>query len=52
MGSMSVWHWIVVVGVAVVLFGHGRISAVMGDIAKGIKMLKSGVKEMDDEHSS
>jgi sec-independent protein translocase protein TatA len=49
MGSLSIWHWIIVIGVAAVLFGgRGKISGVMGDFAKGIKAFKSGMKE-DDE---
>jgi sec-independent protein translocase protein TatA len=49
MGSLSIWHWIIVLGVAAVLFGgRGKISGVMGDFAKGIKAFKAGMKE-DDE---
>ncbi len=50
MGSLSIWHWIVVIGVAAVLFGgRGKITAVMGDFAKGIKAFKSGMKEPEEE---
>lgn len=46
MGSMSIWHWIVVGGVAFVLFGGKfKISDVMGDVAKGIKAFKKGLAE-------
>ena len=49
MGSLSIWHWIIVLGVVAVLFGgRGKISSVMGDFAKGIKAFKAGMKE-DDE---
>lgn len=49
MGSLSIWHWIIVLGVAAVLFGgRGKISSVMGDFAKGIKAFKAGMKEEDD----
>ncbi len=48
MGSMSIWHWIIVGGVALVLFGgKGKISDLMGDFAKGIKSFKKGMA--DDE---
>jgi sec-independent protein translocase protein TatA len=48
MGSMSVWHWILVLAVALVLFGgRGKISDLMGDFAKGIKSFKKGLA--DDE---
>ena len=46
MGSMSMWHWIVVGGVLLLLFGgKGKISDVMGDFAKGIKSFKKGMNE-------
>ncbi len=35
MGSLSIWHWLLVIGVGVLLFGgKGKISSVMGDFAK------------------
>ena len=50
MGSLSIWHWLIVIGVAVLLFGgKGKISSVMGDFAKGIKAFKSGMKEPEEE---
>ena len=45
MGSMSLWHWIVVIGVVLLLFGRGKISDLMGDFAKGIKSFKKGLAE-------
>src|SRR5215475_13466229 len=46
MGSMSIWHWILVLGVALLLFGgRGKISELMGDFAKGIKSFKKGLSE-------
>lgn len=47
MGSMSLWHWIVVGLVIILLFGRGRISEMMGDLAKGIKSFKKGLAEDD-----
>jgi sec-independent protein translocase protein TatA len=50
MGSLSIWHWLLVIGVGVLLFGgKGKISSVMGDFAKGIKAFKSGMKEPEEE---
>ena len=50
MGSLSIWHWLIVIGVAVLLFGgKGKISSVMGDFAKGIKAFKAGMKEPEEE---
>ena len=45
MGSFSIWHWLIVLVIVVLLFGRNRIPAVMGDLAKGIKAFKSGMKE-------
>ena len=45
MGGMSVWHWIIVLVIVMVLFGAGRIPRVMGDLAKGIKSFKAGMKD-------
>lgn len=44
---MSVSHWIVVALVVLVLFGRGKISDLMGDVAKGIKSFKQGLKDDD-----
>ena len=46
MGSMSIWHWILVLAVGLLLFGgRGKISELMGDFAKGIKSFKKGLSE-------
>ena len=48
MGSMSIWHWILVLAVGLLLFGgRGKISDLMGDFAKGIKSFKKGLAEDD-----
>jgi sec-independent protein translocase protein TatA len=47
MGSFSLMHWLVVLAVVVLLFGAGRISGIMGDVAKGIKSFKKGLAEDD-----
>ncbi len=48
MGSFSIWHWLIVGGVALLLFGgKGKISDIMGDVAKGIKSFKKGMAEDD-----
>ena len=41
MGSFSIWHWMVVLLVVLLLFGSGKVSSLMGDFAKGIKSYKS-----------
>ena len=45
MGSFSIWHWLIVLLVVLVLFGRGRVSDIMGDFGKGIKSFKEGMSE-------
>ena len=45
MGSSSIWHWVIVAVVVILLFGRGRISEMMGDIAKGIRSFRKGLAE-------
>lgn len=45
---MSLTHWLVVIVIALLLFGRGKISDLMGDLAKGIKSFKKGMAEDDD----
>jgi sec-independent protein translocase protein TatA len=47
MGTFSLWHWLVVGLVVLLLFGGGRISSAMGDVAKGIKAFRKGMAEDD-----
>ena len=47
MGSMSIWHWIIVIAVVLLLFGRGKISDLMGDVAQGIKAFKKGMSDDD-----
>jgi sec-independent protein translocase protein TatA len=49
MGSFSPIHWVLVVLVVVLLFGGGRISGLMGDVAKGIKSFKKGMADDSDD---
>ncbi len=48
MGSFSIWHWMVVLLVVLLLFGGGKVSHLMGDFAKGIKAFKKNMAEDDD----
>ena len=49
MGAGSWWHWALVILVVVVLFGgRGKLSAIMGDAAKGIKAFQKGMKGEDE----
>lgn len=47
---MSLSHWLIVAIVVLLLFGRGKISELMGDVAKGIKSFKQGLAE-DDQAS-
>ncbi|RAI01793.1 twin-arginine translocase TatA/TatE family subunit [Acuticoccus sediminis] len=48
MGSFSIGHWVVVLAVVMILFGRGKVSELMGDVAKGLKSFKKGMAEEDD----
>ncbi|KAB0681986.1 twin-arginine translocase TatA/TatE family subunit [Aureimonas leprariae] len=47
MGSLSIWHWLIVLAVVLLLFGRGKIPELMGDVAKGIKNFKKGMSDED-----
>ncbi|MDQ8758210.1 twin-arginine translocase TatA/TatE family subunit [Sphingosinicella sp. LHD-64] len=51
MGGFSLWHWLIVGLVVLLLFGKGRFSDMMGDVAKGLKSFKKGMTE-DEEAST
>ncbi|CAN7420092.1 twin-arginine translocase TatA/TatE family subunit [Metarhizobium album] len=45
MGSFSMWHWLIVLAIVLLLFGRGKIPELMGDVAKGIKNFKKGMTD-------
>ncbi|MEQ8441884.1 MAG: twin-arginine translocase TatA/TatE family subunit [Alphaproteobacteria bacterium] len=46
MGTFSIWHWLIVLAVVLVLFGgRGKISSLMGDFGKGLKSFKNNMRE-------
>lgn len=47
LGATSIWHWVILGAIVLILFGRGKISEVMGDVAKGVKSFKRGLA--DDE---
>ena len=49
MGAFSIWHWIIVLIIVLLLFGKGKIPSLMADMAKGIKSFK---KNMSDDDSN
>jgi sec-independent protein translocase protein TatA len=49
MGSFSIWHILILAMIAIVLFGgRGKISDLMGDVAKGIKSFRAGLNDPED----
>jgi sec-independent protein translocase protein TatA len=52
MGSMSIVHWMIVIAVVVLLFGRGKISGLMADVADGIKSFKKGMQEDEPDSST
>ena len=48
MGSFSIWHWLIVLAIVVLLFGgRGKVSQLMGDFGKGLKAFKKSMREDD-----
>ena len=52
MGSFSIWHWIIVLAIVLLLFGRGKIPELMGDVAKGIKSFKKGISDEDEQDTA
>jgi sec-independent protein translocase protein TatA len=48
MGEFSIWHWLVVLLVVLLLFGGGKVSGLMGDLANGIKAFKRNMADEPD----
>ncbi|RAK52361.1 twin-arginine translocase TatA/TatE family subunit [Phenylobacterium deserti] len=49
MGSFSIWHWVIVLVIVALLFGgRGKLSGLMGDAAKGIRAFRDGLKGEDE----
>ena len=50
MGAFSIWHWIIVLIVVLILFGgKGKLSSIMGDFGKGLKNFKDQVKSKKED---
>ncbi len=52
MGTFSIWHWLIVLVVVLLLFGRGKIPELMGDMAKGIRSFKKGMSDEDETDSA
>lgn len=52
MGAFSIWHWLILLAVVLVLFGGGgKLSQLMGDFGKGLRVFKKNVSEDNNENS-
>lgn len=55
-GWTGIWQWVIVLAIVLILFGgRGKISKIMGDVGKGIKSFKTGIKgdgQEDDEEAT
>jgi sec-independent protein translocase protein TatA len=49
MGHLSIWHWLIVLVIVLLLFGRGRIADIMGDMAKGVKNFRKGLSDDETE---
>ena len=47
MGFGSIWPWVIVLAVVVLLFGRGKVSGLMGDVAQGMKSFRKGLADDD-----
>ena len=52
MGAFSIWHWIIVLIIVLLLFGKGKIPSLMAEKAKGIKSFKKNMSDDDNSDSS
>ena len=52
MGGLSIWHWLVIIVVLMLAFGAGKIPRMMGDMAKGVKAFKEGLKDINESAKS
>jgi sec-independent protein translocase protein TatA len=52
MGAFSIWHWIIVLIIVLLLFGKGKIPSLMADMAKGIKSFKKNMSDDDNSDRS
>jgi sec-independent protein translocase protein TatA len=51
MGTFTIWHWLVVlIIVALVFGGRGKLSGIMGDAAKGVRAFREGLKGEEEAH--
>ena len=49
MGGLSIWHLLILAIILLLLFGGNRFSSMMGDVAKGLKSVKQGMADEEDD---
>ena len=49
MGSMSIWHWLIVLVIVMLVFGTKKLKNIGGDLGAAVKSFKEGVREATDE---
>jgi sec-independent protein translocase protein TatA len=52
MGSFSIWHWLVVLVIVVLIFGTKKLRNLGGDVGGAVKGFKDGMKDADEEEPS
>ena len=52
MGTFGFWQWAVIALIVILLFGRGKISDLMGDVAKGVRSFRKGLAEDDEAEAS
>lgn len=50
--SIRGWEWIVILAIVLLLFGPGRLSRIAGEIGRGIREFRTGLKEEVDEEGT
>ena len=50
MGAFSIWHWVIVLIVVLILFGGKKLPELMKGLGKGMKEFKDATKELNDDH--
>ncbi|MGC9271061.1 twin-arginine translocase TatA/TatE family subunit [Acidiphilium sp.] len=52
MGGLSIWHWLIVLAVVLILFGSGRVGNLMGELGKGLKSFKNNLADDQPKDAS
>jgi sec-independent protein translocase protein TatA len=45
MGGLSIWHWLIVLAVVLILFGTGRVGSLLSELGKGVRSFKQNINE-------